>query len=70
MSKYNHTELFELVRWLLESNSEKFLRECIEECHNGRLIGPIDNFNLHLFRRYRNSVSPNAQALIDAAVLG
>ncbi len=67
---YDHTELFALVRVLLEANDEEYLRQCIQQCHNGKLRGPIDQSNLHLFRRYRNDPvhgSGEAQVLIDRA---
>ena len=51
---YDHTELYELVRELAKTNDTKYLQQCIQQCHNGELRGPIDQSNLHLFRRFRN----------------
>ncbi len=62
-----HAELFILVTTLLESNDEAYIRDCIQLCHNGELRGPIDNSNLHLFRRYRNKVTASAATLIEEA---
>lgn len=65
---YDHTELFALVRLMLEFNEEKYLRDCIQRCHNGELRRPIDQSNLHLFRRFRNDPvhgSGEAQVLLD-----
>jgi len=63
-----HTELFALVRELLKTTDVKYLRQCILVCHlHGELRGPIDQSNLHLFRRYRNTVTGNAQKLIEEA---
>jgi len=66
--KYDHTELYALLR------SEPFaslqrtrLVLIIEECHNGRLRHPITQDNLHLFRRYRNSVSGDARRMLADA---
>ena len=67
---YDHTALFQVVRNLLEEHDEDYLRNCIQDCHNGTLRGPINTENLHLFRRYRNDPergSGNAQQLLDAA---
>jgi hypothetical protein len=71
MPSYDHTELLALVRELSTTEDESHLRWCIQECHNGRLHGPIDQKNLHLFRRYRNDPkngSGNAQVMIDDAL--
>lgn len=68
---YDHTELFALVRVLLETNEPGYLRQCIQQCHNGELRGPIDQGNLHLFRRYRNDPvhgSGEAQTLINKSI--
>jgi hypothetical protein len=65
---YDPTELFALVRELLETNDTTYLRKCIAECHNGNLRGPIDQSNLHLFRRYRNEVSGNPQRMIEQSI--
>ena len=67
---YDHTALFQLVRELLETTDEEHLKRCIQRCHNGELHSPINQENLHLFRRYRNDPnkgSGEAQHLIDAA---
>ena len=65
---WDHTELFETVDgWLKDGHREEYIRDCIQRCHGGSLTGPIDQKNLHLFRRYRNSVTGNAQQLIDEA---
>ena len=65
----DHTELFALVRELLTTNDEKYLRQCIQLCHiHGELRGPIDQSNLHLFRRYRNTVTGNPQTMINEAI--
>jgi len=68
--KYDHTELYRLVLALLEDRPEKDLTWCIQECHDGRLHHPINQENLHLFRRFRNDPengSGNAQVLIERA---
>ncbi len=62
-----HAELFALVNTLLESNDEDYIRDVIQLCHNGELRGPIDNSNLHLFRRYRNKVTASSATLIEEA---
>ncbi len=70
MSNYDHTELRTLVLELLDKHDREYLRECIQQCHNGVLRGPIDTSNLHLFRRYRNDPeggSGNATDLINDA---
>jgi hypothetical protein len=69
-NRWDHAELLELVRDLLETNDEKYLRQCIQRCHNGLLVGPINKQNLHLFRRYRNDPkngSGEAQTMINEA---
>ena len=63
-----HEELFELVEQLLMFNDEEYLADCILACHNGRLQGPINSENLHLFRRYRNTVSGDPMRLINEAI--
>jgi hypothetical protein len=68
---WDHTELFETVDgWLKDGHREEYIRDCIQRCHGGALTGPIDHTNLHLFRRYRNSVTGNAQQLINEAKEG
>ena len=65
---YDHTELFALVRELLTTKDAEYMLYCIQECHDGRLHGPIDQSNLHLFRRFRNDPvkgSGEAQVLLD-----
>ncbi len=62
-----HGELYALVNTLLESNDEGYMRDVIQLCHSGELHGPIDNNNLHLFRRYRNAVTASAATLIEEA---
>ena len=62
-----HAELFALVNTLLESNDKDYIRDCIADCNRGRLRGPINLQNLHLFRRYRNKVTPNSAILIEEA---
>ncbi len=67
---YDHTELFTLVRTLLETKDIEYLLYVIQECHDGRLHGPIDQSNLHLFRRFRNDPvngSGEAKKLIEDA---
>ncbi|KKK56505.1 hypothetical protein LCGC14_3063870 [marine sediment metagenome] len=69
---YDHTELFALVRELLKTDAIPYLSHCIQECHNGKLRGPIDQSNLHLFRRYRNDPvngSGEAKKLIKDATV-
>jgi hypothetical protein len=68
---YDHTELFALVRELLEKRTAKHISWCIQECHDGRLHHPINQSNLHLFRRYRNDPvhgSGEAQVLLDRSI--
>lgn len=64
----NHDELFALIRTLLETRPRRRLELAIAECHNGRLRDPITTENLHLFRRYRNTVSGDAARMIDEAL--
>lgn len=69
-SRWDHAELLELVNSLLETEDEKHLKWCIQQCHDGRLHSPINQQNLHLFRRYRNDPkngSGEAQTMINEA---
>jgi len=60
-----HAELYELVRDLAKTTGFEFLKECIQDCHNGKLRGPIDQSNLHLFRRFRNDpVNGSGEAIV------
>ena len=68
MTKYDTTELFALVRTMLETTDETVLEQAIFQCHRGRVTFPITNENLHLFRQYRNRVSGNARFLIAEAI--
>lgn len=63
----DHTELFEIVRENVEYYGNNSARDTIQEAHDGRPGSFITNENLHLFRIYRNAVTGNAQALINAA---
>lgn len=65
---YDHTELFALVRELLKTDALPYLSHCIVECHNGKLRGPINQSNLHLFRRYRNEISGNPATMIKQSI--
>lgn len=62
-----YAELFALVNTLLESNDEDYILSCIQLCHDGKLHGPFNNSNLHLFRRYRNAVTASAATLVEEA---
>ena len=63
-----HEELFAIVRTAVATYGEDATLAAIMSAHAGR---PDDEIvrsdNLHLFRRYRNSVSPNPRHLITAA---
>lgn len=65
-----HAELFALVAELVKHNDKNYMIDVIQHCHNGRLYGFVTNDNLHLFRRYRNTVTGNARQLIKDAVKG
>lgn len=66
----SHDELLSLMRALLREHSKADLIEAICACHYGQLRQPITSENLHLFRRFRNTVSANPHTLIDAVERG
>ena len=48
---------------------QRHVERAITDAHNGRLDGfLVTNANLWLFRKYRNSVSPNAKQLVHEAM--
>lgn len=70
MPTYDHTELLLLIRDLVDEHDEEYIAQCINQCHNGVLRGPINTGNLHLFRRYRNDPSagdPDGFAMVARA---
>ena len=65
-----HQEVLDLILELLAETDEEWLAQCINNCHNGVLRGPINTENLHLFRRYRNdrdAGNPEGHAMIEEA---
>lgn len=69
MKQENRQELMRIVNAALDDYSEQAIASIIVDAHNGRPDGLIvTDFNLHLFRQYRNSVSPSPAALIREAL--
>ena len=69
MNQQNRQELLDIVNTALADYDERTIAFIIQDAHNGRPDGLIvTDFNLHLFRQYRNSVSPSPAALIREAL--
>jgi hypothetical protein len=69
MNQQNRQELLDIVNAALDDHSEQTIAWIIVDAHNGRPDGLIvTDSNLHLFRQYRNSVSPNPTDLIREAL--
>jgi hypothetical protein len=69
MKDTSRQELLSIVRAALDEYSENTVAWSIADANNGRPDGYIvTDANLHLFRQYRNSVSPNPSALIKEAL--
>ncbi len=69
MSTINpHAELFALVNAMLCDHDRRAVERAIYAAHMGRVEPPITRENQHLFRRYRNTVSPDPADLLLAAV--
>ena len=71
MTHTARAELISLVREWLDDSEEWCVRNAIANAHVGRPDGVIvTSDNQHLFRQYRNSVSAEAQDIIDEAKRG
>jgi hypothetical protein len=70
--KYDHTELFGIVRDAMIGHGVQDVACAIDDANRGRPDGMIvTRDNQHLFRRYRNEVSGDAAQLMrDAKAAG
>jgi len=69
MNEQNRQQLVEIVNAAVARHGEKTVTWSIVDANNGRPDGYIvTDANLHLFRQYRNSVSPNPSVLIQEAL--
>lgn len=73
MTDEDKAKLFVIIRDHLNSNHGPYIRKAVEhritEAHNGRPDGRfVTTDNMYLFRQYRNSVSPSAANMVDAAL--
>ena len=69
MKQQNRQELLDIVNAALADYDERTIAWIIQDAHGGRPDGLIvTDTNLHLFRQYRNSVSPSPTALIREAI--
>lgn len=70
MEKSELNALYKIVRAQLstEGVSAKYVAQVIQEAHDGQLHDFVTDQNSHLFRRYRNDVSPDPLQLLREAV--
>jgi hypothetical protein len=73
MTNEDKAKLFVIIRDHLNRNHGPYIRKAVEgritEAHNGRPDGHlVTTDNMYLFRQYRNSVSPSATHMVDAAL--
>ena len=64
MTEWDRAELYQIVREMVVEDGEERARGIIRDCHAGRLRYPVYSGNLHLFRQYRNYVSPDPWRLV------
>lgn len=68
MDKEDQVELFDIVRDAVDTYGRELTIRAISDSHMGRLDGRVVTpDNLHLFRRYRNTVTPSGVALMKEA---
>ena len=71
MTPENRNALAQIVRAALEQHGEEHVTEAIEAAHWGKsnayTRGIVNGDNRHLFRQYRNHVTPSAVAMIAEA---
>jgi len=60
-------ELQKIVQRMVDQHGRQLAASIILAAHNGRLSGPINPANMHLFRRYRNSVSADPFVMLKEA---
>lgn len=65
MSKLYIAQLVDIIKG--SDLPHQTLKRMIEDAHNGKPHGIVDNDNLHLFRWYRNHVSNDPEALLKEA---
>lgn len=69
MQEPERKELMRLVSGWLNEHGDEFVANIIIDAHLGRPDGwLVTRDNLHLLRQYRNSVSGNAQDMINEAL--
>jgi hypothetical protein len=73
MTNEDKAKLFRIVRDRLNCGKligkRKHVETAIYDAHNGRPDGfLVTTSNMHLFRQYRNGVSPSPAHLVDAAL--
>jgi hypothetical protein len=65
----NKTELCDLVYEEIVDCGVECVSKTITDAHGGRPRSFVTNQNLHLFRPYRNTVSPDPSELVKEAML-
>lgn len=68
MLQKNKTELMDIVYHEIVDCGSGHVAKVIGEAHMGRPGGCVTNQNLHLFRQYRNLVSPDPAKLVGEAM--
>ena len=69
MTEENKHKLFEIVVASVEKRGREVTEKRIWDAHMGSPDGWVVTMeNLHLFRRYRNSIDPNPVHMVDSAL--